>query len=643
MMKRTFVGTIGLIAILFVCFAVSCSSTGSGASVMKAGTYTARSLGYNGPLVVEVRLGAKTIEDIKVISSVDSPGVSDWAIELIPQRIIKSQSTAVDVVAGVSLTSRGIIRSVDDCLRQAGSDILDFKKSVDKTIPPDQTLTADVIIVGGGGAGLSAAVSATESGASVILIEKMGFLGGNSVVSGGIYNSPNPERQDRAVVGTGVGKLVADALAEKPINVEHAALQKTVGLEFEAFKKTDKILFDSPAWFALQTWRGGDKIGSLNMVKLMADSALDALNWLTEMGMEFYPGIMQGSGSLYPRTHRALLPNGLGYIKAFRDALDGRKNYTEMLDTVGKDLIVENSRVVGVNAEGKAGNKVTLRANKGVILATGGFAGNVTLRQEYGEGDKWPDLGPGLNTTNVPGVTGDGIFMARDAGAKLVNMEHIQLLQVCNPKTGAVGGNAYPYYVEGYIFVNKNGERFVNEGGRRDDVSQAIMAQPEGFMYLVQSADAIADPNTVKTLDGRTVSYMLENKLSGWVIAPDLDGLAGAIGAPAANLKKSIDEFNRYVDTQERDKFGRALFTFKYINGPWYAFPCKPAAHHTMGGVLIDEECRALREDSSVIRGLYCAGEIAGVLHGANRLGGNAMVDFTVFGRIAGRSAAAGK
>jgi fumarate reductase flavoprotein subunit len=313
------------------------------------------------------------------------------------------------------------------------------------------------------------------------------------------------------------------------------------------------------------------------------------------------------------------------------------------MDTSGKSLIVENNRVVGVNAEGAKGNKITLRANKGVILATGGFAGNVALRQEYCQGEKWPDLGPGLNTTNVPGVTGDGIFMARDAGVALVHMEQIQLLQVCNPQTGAVGGNAYPNYVEGYIFINKNGSRFINEGGRRDDISKSIMSQPEGYMYLVQSADTIKDPSTVKTLDGRTVSYMLENKLAGWVTAPNLDSLAQELGVPAASLKKTVDEFNRHVDTQTQDEFGRALFTYKYTRGPWYAFPCKPAAHHTMGGVLIDEDCRAIKTDGTVLPGLYCAGEITGVLHGGNRLGGNAMVDFTVFGRIAGLSAAAGK
>ena len=642
-MKRRLVIMAGIAILLSAgLVAAGCGSTG-GTGSMNAGTYTAKSPSLNGPLEVEVTVSASAIQSVAVTSTVDSPGVRDWAIDIIPKRIVESQSVAVDVVSGVSITSRAIMAGVEDCLKQAGANIKGFSKPVKAAKPRNQDLAADVIIVGGGGAGLAAAVSATEAGASVILIEKMGFLGGNSVVSGGIYNTANPSRQDTTVVGAGVENLIADALKETPISEEHATLQKQVETEFDAFKRTNRTLFDSPSWHALQTWSGGDKVAMLNIVERMTGDALDGLNWLMGMGMEFYPGVIQGSGSLYPRTHRGLLPNGVGYIKAFTDTLETRGNYTQIMETTAKSLIVQNGRVVGVNAEGKAGNKVTLKANKGVVLVTGGFAGNVKLRQEYCEGEKWPDLGRRLTTTNVPGVTGDGIFMARDAGAKLVNMEQIQLLQVCNPQTGAIGGNAYPNYVEGYIFINKNGERFTNEGGRRDDISKAIMNQPEGYMYLVQSADSIPKPAETSTLDGRTVTYMLENKLSGWVSAPDLDGLAREMGVPAENLRKTVDTFNGYVGTRDRDEFGRALFTYRYTTGPWYAFPCKPAAHHTMGGVMIDEDCRTIREDGSILPGLYCAGEITGVVHGGNRLGGNAMVDFTVFGRIAGASAAAGK
>jgi succinate dehydrogenase/fumarate reductase flavoprotein subunit len=234
--------------------------------------------------------------------------------------------------------------------------------------------------------------------------------------------------------------------------------------------------------------------------------------------------------------------------------------------------------------------------------------------------------------------------MARDVGVQLVNMEQIQLLHATNPVTGLVGDTpSVAAATEGMVFVNKNGRRFVREDGRRDDMAKAIIAQPDSMTYIIFSADGAPDPNTAKTLDGRTISYMLENKLSDFVTADTLDELAGIIGVPGDALKKSLDDFNTHVDSQTPDEFGRVLFTYKLAKGPWYAFPRKPAAHHTMGGVLIDEDTHALREDGSKIPGLYCAGEITGVIHGGNRLGGNAIVDFTVFGKIAGANAAAGK
>jgi flavocytochrome c len=371
---------------------------------------------------------------------------------------------------------------------------------------------------------------------------------------------------------------------------------------------------------------------------------LEAKEWLESMCMEFQPYAMQGTGSLYPRTLQAVLPNGTGFIKAFQNALSNQKNYTQLMETTAKSLIIEGCKVVGVNAEAKDGHKVTLRAKKGVILATGGFAGNVKLRQEYCQGEKWPDLGPSLNTSNMPGVTGDGIFFARDAGAKLVNMEQIQLLQSTNPITGATGDISHGgKSVQAYIFINKDGNRFVREDGRRDEVSKAILAQKDSVCYLVVSADAIEDPAKSTTLDGRTVAYMLENKLSDYVTADTLADLAKVLGVNADNLAAALRNFNSHVDSQTPDEFGRVLFTMHIQKNPWYAYPRKPAAHHTMGGVLIDKDCHALKADGTPVPGLYCAGEITGVIHGGNRLGGNAIVDFTVFGRIAGINAAAGK
>ncbi|GHT91094.1 flavocytochrome c [Spirochaetia bacterium] len=639
-MKKRTISFVGAVLVLFL--VLGCGTSGKVAP-MKAGVYTASFMGMNGPVEVEVTLTSSAISSIKILSTVDTPGVSTWALEQIPQRIIDSQSVAVDSITGVSLTSNAIKASVEDCLKQAGANIADYKKPPRAKKAADETLSADVVIVGGGGAGLSASVAAVNAGATVILIEKQGFLGGNSIVSGGIINAANPEMQDHAPAFSGNEKLVQDAIAETPVNAQHKQIIDTVKAQYEAFKKTDKTIFDSPEWHGLQTWKEGDKIGDLNVILTMTRNGLAAYQDYKKMGTEFRPLVIQGTGAMYQRTYQEELPNGTGFIKAFRDNLAGKKNFTQILDTAAKSLIVENGRVTGVNAVAKDGHKVTLKAAKGVILATGGFAGNVELRVKYAQGDKWPDLGPALQTTNMPGVTGDGIFIAEAAGVQLLNMDQIQILQVCDPINGTVGGNSYPNDVGGYILVNKEGKRFVNEGGRRDVISKAIINQTDGVAWLVQSAETITDPDKITTLDGRTITYMLKNKQHGWVVGSTLEDFAKVINAPAANLKQTIDSFNTHIDSQKPDEFDRTMFAYKYTKGPWYAFPVKPAAHHTMGGVRIDSDGHALKADGTWVNGLYCAGEITGVIHGGNRLGGNAILDFTVFGKIAGTNAAAGK
>ena len=348
--------------------------------------------------------------------------------------------------------------------------------------------------------------------------------------------------------------------------------------------------------------------------------------------MEFNDFVTLGGGSLYPRTHGATTPNGTGYIKAFTNTLDGRDNVQIIMDTTGKSLITDGDKVVGVNAVGRDGNAVTLMANKGVILATGGFAGNVELRQKYCEGEKWPDLGPSLTTSNMPGVTGDGIFMAEAVGAELVDMDQIQLLPFCNPQTGATFD-----ITSANCFINKNGERFVREDGRRDEMAKAMIAQPDGLVYYIFSCE---DPNEVYSLGKQTLQYYLDNNLYGYMIDTSLEGLAEQMGVPADTLAETVEAFNAHTKAGDVDEFGRTSWA-ETIEGPYYvAYQRKPAVHHTMGGVRIDTETHALRADGSIIEGLYCAGEIVGGIHGGNRLGGNAIVDFCVFGRLAGTHAA---
>ncbi len=608
------------------------------ADTMKDGTFTSTVQAMHGKLTLETTVASNKVTDIKVVDETETPGVTAPVYnEMIPN-IIEKQSIAVDTITGATITSNAVMNAVADCLTQAGADMDAWKKELPKEELPSE-YTADVIIVGGGGAGLAAAVSAASEGASVIVLEKSGFLGGNSIVSGGIYNAPDREEQDD--VDAGLDALIEDAIAETPINDAHAQLIEEVKKEFEEYKNSDRKLFDSAAWFALQTWNGGDKLGELKMVRTMTDNAFSSLEWLEDMGMQFKPGVVSGAGSLYYRVHGAVKPNGVGYIDTFEENLAKYENTQILKNMTGNNLVMDNDKVVGVEAVNKYGDKVTFNANKGVILATGGFAGNVDLRVKLCQGEKWPNLGKSVPTSNMPAVTGDGIFMAEKAGAQLVNMDQIQLLPYCNPYTGAtydICGNSLMG-----MFVNKEGNRFVREDGRRDEMSKAIIDQTDGIMYMVFSADFITSEADAYMLGGKNLEYYLANNLSQYVRAETLEELATTLGMDANNLKATVESFNKHVEEGSKDEFGRIGYVAKVENGPFYAYPRKPAVHHTMGGVLVDEFTRALNADGTPIQGLYCAGEITGNLHGANRLGGNAIVDFTVFGRIAGASAAAAK
>ncbi|HHU12384.1 MAG TPA: FAD-dependent oxidoreductase, partial [Clostridiaceae bacterium] len=524
------------------------------------GTYSAEVNAMHGPLEVEVTFSEDAILDINVLNHVETPGVGDAAVDKIPQAIVDNQSLMVDAVTGVTITSASIKMAVEDCVLQAGGDVDLLKETPLK--PADEVSgenTADVVIVGGGGAGLSAAVAATKAGASVIMIEKTGFLGGNSIVAGGIYNAPDASLQDYHFEerSESLETLIQDAIAEEPVSDEHAELIETVKAEYDAYLESDKTLFDSTNWFALQTWNGGDKVAELDIVKIMAGRSLEALQWMESMGMEFKPVISHGGGSLYPRTHSAVLPNGSGYIKAFVSQLADADNYTEYMNTTAVGLVMDGDRVVGVEAVDKDGNALTFTANNGVILATGGFAGNVELRQEYCEGEKWPDLGAGVPTSNMPGVTGDGIFFARDAGAELVNMDQIQLLPYCNPTTGAT----YDIISSaGAIFVNKEGERFVREDGRRDVMSKAIIAQTDGLMYMVSSSQG-RDAADIYALGGQTLQYYLDNNYGGYVWGDTVEELAEKLDLPADVLQATLDTYNENAANNVEDEFGRVSYS----------------------------------------------------------------------------------
>jgi len=558
------------------------------------GVYVGEGRGCYGPIKVGVTLEGDKIKDIQIIEHNESPGVGAVAAELIAEDIIKYQSIAVDAVSGCTKSSNGVVTAVKEALKKADIDITPYLRRPDTSIVKVRGRigkNADIVVIGAGGAGLAATVSAHQNGAKVLVLEKMPMVGGNTIISGAAYNAVDPKRQ------------------------------YAQGIE------------DSIEKHYTQTYEGGDRLAKPELVRTLVENAYPALEWLESLGMKFKDEIFTVLGALWPRSHKPEKPLGTGYIDTYMDYINKHENDIEiMLNTRATELIVENGKVVGVEAE-NGPNTVIARANKGVIIATGGFSANVQARNYYNK--IWPDL-TNLKTTNRPGITGDGIWMAEKIGANLIGMEQIQLLPMGEPGTGSLSGNI-EQGVENRIFVNKDGNRFVDEGARRDVMTKALFQQKDNFMWVIVDKHSYPTGDTKNNFN-ETIDQLVEEGRA--YKADTLEDLARQIDVDPANLIKSVEIFNMAVDKKIDDPFGRTLFEHKIDTPPFYACPRVPTVHHTMGGIEINTKAQVLDKEGNIIPGLYAAGEVTGGIHGSNRLGGNAVPDTVVFGRIAGESAA---
>lgn len=592
-MKRSF--TKKLVSIVFSVFMlmslVGCQAS-SNEALFKAGTYEATVAGHNGDMTVEVVVSDSAILEVNILDHMESPSISDAAIERIPVAIVDEQSLAVDTISGATVSSKAIINGATEALKLAGADIEKLLVKNDSAAVKGETkeYTTDVIIIGGGGAGLAAAVSANENGATVIVVEKMSRLGGNTILSGGALNAVDPVRQEAQDIEDSVEKHFT------------------------------------------QTYEGGDKQGNPVLIQTLVENAYSAVVWLEGLGMEFKDQVFTVLGGMWPRAHKPATPLGTGFISTYQNYIDTHEGIEVLLDTEALELIIEDGRVTGVKAESLEGD-VIIHANNGVILATGGFSANQEMLEKYNE--TWPSL-EGIKTTNHPGATGDGLVMAEEVGASLIGLSNIQLLPMGDPVTGSLSGNI-EQGVENRIFVNIDGNRFVDEGQRRDVMTKALFEQEETKMWVVLDAKNYPTPETTNNFN-ETIESLIEQ---GRAFKGDtLEELAEQIGVDPANLIKAVEEFNAAVDSGKADAFGRTLFDKKIDTPPYYAGARVPTVHHTMGGVEINEFTQVIDATGNIIPGLYAAGEVTGGIHGSNRLGGNALADVTVFGRIAGESAA---
>ncbi len=626
-----FVATIGMIG---------CVHTDeAGAQLYKPGTYTASATGMGGSVTVSVTFTADSIVSVKIDQHKETPGVGDIAIEGLPAKIVEGQTLNVDAMAGATITSKAIMSAVEQCVSKAGGDVaaLKSKKGAAARKAADIAESADVVVIGAGGAGLAAAVTAHQAGASVIIIEKMPKVGGNTIISGAAYNSADPDRQKNAPASAGPEASVMGYVNAKPASDLHKEMQAALKKEYEAYKASGATyLFDSPTMHALQTFEGGDREGDLALIKNYTARTLDGVKWLESLNMKFTDTCFTVLGGLWQRAHKPVKPLGTGYISTLMDYVTAN-NIPVMLETEAKAILMKDGRAVGVEAVGASGNKVAITAKKGVIVATGGFSRNIELRQQYNT--QWKTLDASILSTNHPGATGDGIIMAKAVGAELVGMKYIQLLPMGDPVTGSLAGNI-EQGVENRIFVNKQGLRFVAEDARRDVMTQALYQQTDAWLWVILDKHSYPTGSTKNNFN-ETIDELVS---AGRAYKADtLEALAAQIGVPPANLVKAVSEFNVAVGKRGGDPLGRTLFADKIDTPPYYAGARVPTVHHTMGGVKIDASTHVIGASGAAIPGLYAAGEVTGGLHGTNRLGGNALADIIVHGRIAGGAAAAGR
>lgn len=575
---------------LFLSFFLFVTSLCFSNTLFKPGTYIGSAQGYGGPVKVEVKTSDSKILSLIILEQTETKGISDFALKSLPKEIVENQTLGIDTVAGATFTSNAILEASKNALKSSGVDLEKISKKIVKNNTTEMPLIdkkADVIIVGAGGAGLAAGVSAFENGAkSVIILEKMPIIGGNTIRSGGAMNAVNPEKQ------------------------------KKQGIEDSIEKHT------------IQTWEGGNKVADKKLVETMTSNALDAVKWLEKYGLKWKEKIGSVIGSVWPRTNQAEDILGTGYINTLEKAFNkyGGKIY---LETKAVKLIEENGKIIGVIATDKNGNEIKFIGEKGVILATGGYAANFDMVKEYLSDGVYQkeNLPKTLENTNHPGATGDGIKMAKEVNSQLIDMKHVQLLPMPADRFGPT------INVDNVIFINKDGLRYVKEDGRRDEICLATFAQKDGQYYMINDSQII--PQDRKTTSGQNLDELIKK---GTVIeAPTLKELAKEIGVPEKTLVKTINEFNEAVE-KKSDSFGRQIWGNKIEKGPFYATLRFPALHHTMGGVKINEQAQVIDTKNVPIKGLYAAGEVTGGIHGANRLGGNAITDIIVFGRIAGEN-----
>ena len=549
----------------------------AGKLLFTPGTYEATAQGFGGPVTVSITVTKDQITDVAITGESETPALGGVAVATLGDLIKKARTPNIDGVSGATVTSTAIITAATEALTAAGADMgmldslrLDKEEEITKE---EKAIQTDLVIVGAGGAGMTAAIVAKQAGIDFVILEKMPYVGGNTTKATG------------------------------GMNAAETHYQKEQGIE------------DSVDLFFQDTMKGGHDLNDPELVRTLAQESAKAIDWLDEIGANL-PKISFSGGASTNRIHAPADGSAVGnYLVDKYSAMLAEMGVEVMLNTKATELVMEDGKIAAVKAEGKDAS-YTIRC-KAVILATGGFGANEDMYTQYR-----PDL-KGTVTTNAPGATGDGIVMAEAIGAATVDIEQIQLHPTVEQTTSMLITESVRG--DGAILVNQGGERFTNELLTRDAVSAAELAQEGCYAYI------IFDQHLRDNL--KAIEKYVTNGLT--VQADTIEELAVKLAIDPAVLAKTLADWNAAVAAQNDAQFGRTTGMDNNLTvPPYYAIKIAPGIHHTMGGVKINTSAEVIDVNGQPIPGLFAAGEVTGGVHGGNRLGGNAVADIVVFGRI---------
>ena len=546
------------------------------ASSFKPGTYTEQVRDDLNELTIDVTLEEKKISKIELVKGPEWSDELKASFEEIRKRILTQNNPHVDAVSGATTQSEAVKKAVSKAIRDSSRALAKENGVEESPIPTNY----DVVVIGTGGAGLSAAIQAHDDGCNVLIIEKMPTVGGNTMKSS-------------------VG-----------MNAAETRFQRVKGIK------------DSKDLFYAETMKGGKNRNNPALLRRFVDRAPYAVEWLAHRGIMLNDITITGGMSV-DRAHRPRDSSAVGgYLISGLQRNVIKRNIDLLQDTKALEILTDKGMVSGVQVMIEDKQEVVIHC-KAVIVATGGFSANQEMVCRYR-----PDL-KGFVTTNHKGATGEGIILLEKIGAGTVDMDQIQIHPTVEQTTSFLisesmrGG--------GSILVNQKGARFFNELETRDKVSAAIIAQEGHYAYVIFDEQ-------IRKKNKASEEYIAKGLT---VDADTVEELAQKCGFDAATFKATLDKFNGYVDAQKDEEFGRTTGLRSRIEqGPFHAIKIAPGVHHTMGGITINTETEVLDQFNKIIPGAYAAGEVCGGIHGGNRIGGNAVADIIIFGTLAGHNAA---